>query len=105
MSTALYPKSPKLRRVPPARPQVAQRRVRARRAFTLAVVACLVVAVATAVGLDVSARQARGRAHRLVATRAERLSSARGVLGGVDADLGGAHTGVHEAATAAEMHC
>jgi hypothetical protein len=101
MSTALYPKSPKLRRVAPAHPQIEQRRVRTRRVFTLAVVACVVVAVVTAVGLDVTARQARGRAHRLVATRAEGLSSARGVLSGVDADLGGAHTDVHEAATVA----
>lgn len=97
MSTVVRPKPPIAR---PGTPPDA-RRLRTRRIRAAAAIATVVAVVGTAVGLDVSARQARGAAHRLVATRQRRLDATRDVLGATDGQLAETRSGVHDAATAA----
>jgi glycosyl hydrolase family 43 len=74
---------------------------RGRLVRTVAIVAAVVALVGTAIGLDVSARQARGDAHRLEARRERQLASARNVLGATDGELGRTRTGVQSAAATA----
>jgi hypothetical protein len=99
MSTDLRPRLPRLLRPTPPDPAAGPQRDRTRRVWRLVAVATAVAVVATAVTLDVRARQARGAANRLVTVRERRLTDARGVLGTTDAELDRTRAGVQKTAT------